>query len=594
MSAAAKRKGERVIEGFDEAKLAELEEPISVTVHKDQQGLPMPVTLPMRPGTEGAGMGYSRNDVRDLNEFLPNDWSGGGRYTIKALGDNGVEMKWLAFFPIKDYPEKIPPTMRNAASPAALAASGLSTAAPTPPTTQTTQMPQSSWMSQAAASSYPQQVNPTMTQLPATPFSPQNGYQGGLAAGGGYQGGYAGGGYQGGPSSAEVEIRKEREERLKMEARLERQAIESAYKERQSALEQEIRLMRETFQQASSRPAENAELTTLRAELERERQQREQDKAESRFQTQILEMQRQNDLRASEQQRQMEALVAKLSEKPSGPDPMMLMFMEMQKQSAMQQAEAMKESARAQIEVAKMQAEAQRESQRNAIGPREIMEIVGKTSGNQEQSINAMGRAWEFMQNAMEVAMQAQGGGAVHPAVQMIGEGLQGGLQLAQQYIQMKGQGQTTQARAAVAIEQARAQAAVQAGQLAGAHVPEAEPEEEEESPEDAAERHAAEILAKETELFGPALESVQRMRVGVASGALDPAGAANALVVGVEQAGKSGLKIPAFELWLRKEWSQLVDILIPDAPTSYKEQMLQAMHAQVEATNQAARARKG
>ena len=42
-------------------------------------GVPRPIILPPKPGENGPGVGYTLDEVRQLNEFLPNEWSGGGR-----------------------------------------------------------------------------------------------------------------------------------------------------------------------------------------------------------------------------------------------------------------------------------------------------------------------------------------------------------------------------------------------------------------------------------------------------------------------------------------------------------------------------------
>lgn len=78
---------------FDDAKLATLTEPITISVRKEVAGRQLPLSLPVKPGEEVSGKGWTQDEVRQVDVFV-SEWDGGGKYLYQAMGANGQVMEW--------------------------------------------------------------------------------------------------------------------------------------------------------------------------------------------------------------------------------------------------------------------------------------------------------------------------------------------------------------------------------------------------------------------------------------------------------------------------------------------------------------------
>jgi hypothetical protein len=90
-----------------------------------------------------------------------------------------------------------------------------------------------------------------------------------------------------------------------------------------------------------------------------------------------------------------------------------------------------------------------------------------------------------------------------------------------------------------------------------------------------------------EEEMFGIALESVHRLRTGVAEGKLDPSKAIDAILQGVEHVVKNKLQIPAFTLFEQNRYADFVDCLLPEAPAEFKVECVRILAEEVEVTEE-------
>jgi multidrug efflux pump subunit AcrA (membrane-fusion protein) len=200
------------------------------------------------------------------------------------------------------------------------------------------------------------------------------------------------------------------------------------------------------------------------------------------------------------------------------------------------------------------------------------------------------------MQQGLETVLTAQGP-APHPALELVGQAAQGGLEVAQRYIQMREQSATADAqaeaaKAAYAADAAKAQAraAVQASHQQAQQLEAVTPaalegvieDEEGDADEGAVEVVEApaerpdekDILRVETELFGVAHKPVMELREAVANG-MSVEEAAKSILEGINRVAQAKANVPAFQMWAEGELGQMVEVLIPDAQTSYKERLI-------------------
>jgi len=91
-----------------------------------------------------------------------------------------------------------------------------------------------------------------------------------------------------------------------------------------------------------------------------------------------------------------------------------------------------------------------------------------------------------------------------------------------------------------------------------------------------------------EEEMFGLALESVHRLRRGVAEGKLNPSETIDAILKGVEHVVTNQLVIPAFVLFQQERWADFVDVMLPAAPSDFKHECVRILIEEVEPSDPA------
>jgi len=88
-----------------------------------------------------------------------------------------------------------------------------------------------------------------------------------------------------------------------------------------------------------------------------------------------------------------------------------------------------------------------------------------------------------------------------------------------------------------------------------------------------------------EEEVFGVALESVLRLRRGVAENKLTPDKVIDAILQGVEHVVTNNIVIPAFVLFQQERWADFIDVMLPEAPQDFRAECVRIMIEEVEVT---------
>jgi len=86
-----------------------------------------------------------------------------------------------------------------------------------------------------------------------------------------------------------------------------------------------------------------------------------------------------------------------------------------------------------------------------------------------------------------------------------------------------------------------------------------------------------------EEEVFGVALESVKRLRRGVATGQLNPDKTIDAILQGVQHVLTNQLMIPAFALFQQERWADFIDVMLPEALPDFKIECVRIMIEEIE-----------
>jgi hypothetical protein len=185
----------------------------------------------------------------------------------------------------------------------------------------------------------------------------------------------------------------------------------------------------------------------------------------------------------------------------------------------------------------------------------------------------------DMTHQSVEMLLAAQGQ-APHPALELVGQAAQGGLEVAQRYVAMKERTAIAGAQATAAQAQAQAQAAqAQAQPRTGPGQTIATPALGDGAPAATEVDEDEEIASAEQTLFGPALPHVLELRQIVDSGGITPDQAAQAIITGISQLVDAGFnQLPILELWSEGHLAELVDVVIPDAKTSFQERMIEAI----------------
>jgi len=572
---------------FDENVLQGMTEPITVNVSKILGGKLSPVPLPVQPGESVAGRGYVKDQVRELGSFLSQEWTGGGTYEVTVTGANGGQMSWQMYYPVEQYPERVPPTVKPAPAPMPVPAVPLQAPAQPqglrPSATSLSQLAQSYGGVPAApyagqpAAGAAAVYNPYAWQNPAaTPFQrPAI------------------------PTAANSEVSKEREERIKLEAKMEAERTRSQHEKEMSGINHELRRVQEMM---AKKPAAE-ETAALKAAMDKISQLEQQSSTQMMLQ-QMQQMQQANvqmmkDMQANTD-KQIEAIRREAAESNKS-DPMISMFMQSMSTQQQQQQQSQQMMMQVMQQNQSQQLEAARLAQQSQMRPSERLDIFRSANQGADQMASAYGKAWELMAGGVESILQAQGPG-VHPALAMAGEALQGVGMMAQQYLEAKGaETQAGVQRAHIEANARLQQEAIRRQPAPGAvHPPGEEPSgvtegdpmphraaEPEVEPEEgvidveATEQPPQSSMTpeeREEELFGEALGAIKNFRMGVNGGKLDPQGAAEAILKAIDHFGQQGEMPPVFGLFQQQMFPEFVDVLLPDAKVDYRAQVTRSL----------------
>jgi hypothetical protein len=625
--------------GKDLALLQKMTEPLSVLVVKKKGTSEQPVALPGKDGRP-LGTGWERDDVLELERFVLNQ-EGGGFYEGKVTDANGVTMEWPFGWDPRSIPEKVSPHDQPYASqPPAAAPPAPGQPIPLAPNPLAASAPLGSgqsWLSQQ--------------MMPSYPYAPPQGAQAVQAGQMplGWPGGLPGMSSPFGPSpwwqsmsggastpinGGESERMRQLEERLaaaereslkkEYDAALERQRNESAAQ--LSALKDELRRISE-----AKPTGPDPEVVRMREETDRLRREKEIGDLRQGFQEQInllrgaleklatnpgesdaIKQIRDEQRRTEErlerermEQRHRDELREIRDQMNKGPDPMLTYLTENSRQQT--------ETAR---EIARSQKESMERVTQQMVSPVQMMEMIQKQSGGVDglvkSIIGSFGGAFETYRMMMESLVQMQGGGQ-SPAQAMLQQGMDRFSDIANQYLayQRDKAVHEAQAKAASAKAQAKTADAVRAqteyasrrppqGYDEGLASPGPSPEAQAEAVADdgangqSGEAQPAEVIdindrrpPTEEEMFGPALESVQHLRQGVADGKMRPDQAVAAIIQGVAVCEQQGLQIPAFSLFAEGRFADLMDALLPQAPQQFRDACVGILYAQFEEMQQ-------
>lgn len=634
---------------FDDSKLAMMVEPLSVRVDRIKGSSRTPIPMPTPEGEDAApGTNWTKDDLRNIETWLVNEWSGGGLYEISVTDSSPqpVVMKWQPFWEIKQYPERVPPPLAQA----------LAQSAPTtqqqitqPPTMQV-QRPMS-FPNGLPPGNFPTYAQPAAFQQQQPGYYPMpNPPPVGTPAWSQWQ--------------AEADKRKQEDELKTLReqnAQREREATEARHRAeldrirtendakaaaQQRTVDTQLAEMRSMIsglttsikESANVRPTgpdpaiealreQNKLLAQQAADEKREReaerrdaQLREMIKAQADESNRRMEMaQRQHEQTIATMQAQL-AAAANSSNKPD----QMLSFMQEQTR---QHSEALKEIARSnQATIDRMQT--------SMMNPRDILMLAKESANGAEQATervtNFFGKVVEMQQRVTENALQMQPGGS--GVIDVVRDGVSSFKELAEKYVGAKSQSErfAYQAQAQVADAQARGieaqayaanvaanprapmparvEALASSGLGGGTVTPITSARRKKKRKADrvaaaqgvaptAAPGSTVKRLGKtDDEWFGPVLiEEVVGLREGVAHfveslsvtpvrldektkqpEGVSPEMACQGIVQAAQLVMQQGVQVPVMqELLFPERFADFVDVLLPDAPQSYRDDVV-------------------
>lgn len=604
--------------GFDVAKLQTMVAPITVRVEKIKGNGRHPIEIPGKDGAAPGG-GLEIEDVLKLENFIANEWSGGGSYEATATDSLGNSMVWAFNYDPRTYPERPIPGGAPVAAPATLpmppvapqlpvaypggfgtqplAASPVPVVAAPAPTARPIGSASMSWPPQAV---YPvQSAQPMSNNFLQTPnFVP----------------------FAAPASGAEERARASEERTRQLELTIKEQEYRAALERQQAAHEKSLSDMREEMRRMhEAKPVgEPPELKALKDELERQKQAAIDAKL-SALQEALLklaeapktnpqadeirllkeEMARRDEQhqreRAEERHRQeMQALqqqIAAIAAQPKGPDP----IVEFMKENSRQQLEAQREQARIQ------QLQIERISNM-MMNPVDALKLAKEQQTNADQLVSGLANSFGSVLNVFKQAMETMAQATTPPSnttTDLIQQVAERASDVANNYFGSKAAEAQAQAkvRAAeakvksealaaqrAAVEAARAAAQPQSGELSGAPVTNGNGNGKHDS-SDAGPRPPRRSEAEERVFFGHSeiYNAIQTLRKSVDEGKLDPGQAAHAVLTGVGQVQAAGMKIPAFDLFLEGKLDDFVMGLLPDAPREFQTRLVVEILKRVE-----------
>lgn len=379
----------------------------------------------------------------------------------------------------------------------------------------------------------------------------------------------------------------------------ERDAQQAAFRQQQIEAErkhtEEMRELRAAVTAAASvkkiNPADDPILQQMKAQnealqrrLEETERRNEQAAAEARHREEMKTLQE----TMQRQQDQTKELIAKMAEGNKGPDPQMTMLIEMQR--------AANDDRR---EQARVQSELQREAARQATeAPRQMVDMMERlrSAGGMEQVLASISGSYAGLMEQQKGVLEMVMNMGPDPKMALAEGALAGGKEILEQFMmskrdtslaaqrteQMKAQERATAAQAQAQVAYAT-QVASQApyrdenGNIAGqppqrdqlAGEAEVEAELIEEGTESETGSEQPDVVTEE-EVFGPAWENVLQLREAVENGEVKPNMVATFLVQAVMEIQKNDLTVPAFSLIVDQRYADLMDLLLPTAPSEF------------------------
>jgi len=403
---------------FDLAKLEAMVEPFNIRIEKIRGNMRHEIPLPPSENGSPPGTGWSKEQVRDVEKWLVNEWSGGGQYSITIL-DSSVPpqtMEWPAFYNPHDFPERVPPLLAaSSAVPAPIPtyqqqarpmSAQFNGGAMLPPASAYQQPQQGGFFPPMPQPGYPQMPMPQQTMYNPTFDADRRRLEALLEA-------------------TQAQLAQAREQTAQREFERRAAEMKAESDRRFGELQQLIQQMGQNLVKAQ--PTHDPAIEQLR---EANRQLQEQIRAAAEITAQARREQEMRELIRTNQEetrRQIEAANARYEllmreTAKSGPDPTVMMFQEQMRM----QVEAMKEMARAN------QAQLDR-VQSNIMRPQDLLQIVKDSSNGADQVHSTMNRAWMDMFQMQRQAIehiaqlnQGNGGNEVIGLVRDIGAGVQG------------------------------------------------------------------------------------------------------------------------------------------------------------------------
>lgn len=600
---------------FDPVKLDAMTEPLFVRVEKVKGSTRSMIPLPAADDGSAQGSNWSKEDVRGLEQWLVNDWSGGGMYAITvsdATTPTPQKMDWSIWYNPSDYPEKVPPT--------------LSAAVAEPRSTPLQQQVRMASYPSAFSGGFPPGLNfPTPQFFTPTQTQPQfRGVDPAIAAA---------------QFQADAERRRLEDQIRDMNAQLQRareETIQSQYKQELARQEQaqndrfaKLEQMMAAQIAQAQRPVVDPQVEALKAQLEKAERDREADRREREAERREHEMKELIARQAEESRRQFELFQQQIAQNRA-PDPVITFLQE----HARQQAELMKEQARnATLQMEKLQG--------FVMHPRDVMTMTKESSNGLDQLTRQISGTYEnilnMQQKAVEQILQLTNTGGSE-TVALIKEGLDRASSFAEKFIGGKTKEATVaqQSQAQIATAQAtamQAQASALATQAAmqrqkqaeatsglnGAAAPQkpaqtvmavpvagvpagakqgSPPDGWHTGPVPPIAQHRPEVKRKgktDVEWFGPIMPQVSELRAGVdrfieslkmtphrllKNGRVDgiePDQCADAILQAAAQIAAQQIPINAMmELFGQGLIADFMDVLLPDAPQPYRDEVAQ------------------
>lgn len=595
---------------FDEEKFSKMVEPFTVRIEKVKGMARTPIPLPASEDpTLEPGTGFSRDNVRGMENWLVTEWSGGGLYDISITDSSPqpLTMKWSPWWDPQTYPEIIPPPLRDAArqQPASYQHQ------PQQPQIQVRPMSAFPNGLPGAPQQYPQQPQYAQPYYAAPQYAMPQPPPVGTPQWNAWR------------NEAEDRRREDELRALREKEQLrERQAIEATHKaelERERAASEarfarqeqgmnELRAMiaqlTQSLTQAQTKPpGDSPELVALRAQLAQQQaalEAQNREREAERRDTMMRDMIKQSN---DAVQKQIDALMRSMEQQAAAareastnrPDQMLMMMQQMSRDNA----DALKA----------MSLESSRSLERLQgfmMTPQAMFDLASKQSASMETATekvsNTFGKVMDMQQRVIENAINLQPGGS--SAIDLAREGIDKVTSLVERYTSTK----STEARFAMdaQVKVAQAQAAaisaqmnpgtvhippapIPQSQLAGAPVNAAQPDNV--TPISSARKNVERFGRTDEEWFGPLLPEVLKLRAGVArfiescnmvpprvgkDGELEgvsPEQAAMAIIQAVGMCMQNNVVVQALaDLLFMDRFADFVSVLIPDAPKTYRD----------------------